>query len=331
MKILSVAEFDPAQVLTRHRAALRAAGVDYRLALHYRYYESDVCDWEASSFDSDGAESLRAFAEEADVIQFHPGIGQPWSYLSLDLRLRGDGDELPFGTGHGVNAGPRIDWTSVGLRARRIAFFHGSKNAAANARLYAGEYRKRGMALWTSTLDYAAWMGATFIPSIVEVEGRAPLREPDDPLVVVHTPTDPSNCHTDEYTQLVRQLGVVSVFKHQRPHAEVLRAKKQAHVGFDHLRGAFSVNTLENSALGLVPLVGLRDEMRRRWPEELGPRPPWPRIESVADLEIWLRKLRDELNMTREHQERAFAWSQQVWNPGNLGAYILRRYEEVLR
>ena len=80
MRILSVADFDPANVLEGHRLAMKTLGVDYRLAVATTYprrpgnpdHQLVVHDYKL--------DYLMDFAEKADIIQFHPGIGQPWSH-----------------------------------------------------------------------------------------------------------------------------------------------------------------------------------------------------------------------------------------------------------
>lgn len=325
MKILSIAEFDPCAVLAGHKTALCARGVDYRLAIHDIYsahVTSARADWLLADPKCDLA-SLIAFATHADIVQFHPAIGQPWSYASLDPRLGGDAHEQPFGS---------IHWPALShnMRGRRVAYFHGSRNAAANAAKYAHHYRAQGMAIWASTLDYVAWMGATYAPPVVEILGApAPLRKDDDPLIVAHTPTDPANCHTTEFMEAVKLTGVVPRFATRKAHVEVLALKRECHAGFDHMRGAFSVNTLEHAALGLVPIVGLtRDFAKLSAFADFG-RVPFHTPQNRDELVTVLRWLDDTPLVTRRYQIDARRWVGEHFSSAAIGLRLETAYRSL--
>lgn len=341
MKILSVAEFDPAGVLGGHRSALRALGVDYRLAVMdiYPTGREEQPDYQATVHDAEVA----AFAEEADIIQFHPAIGQPWSFAT-DAPHYNDAANTPFNT---------VDWKDQRFqRARRISYFHGSKNAAKNAQTYAAYWRERGHAIWASTLDYVHWMEAVYAPPIVTLpqtvtpvpwedsgEGRvhqitwgptARLRQEDDPLIVAHAPTDPGNCHTRAFMAFCQRKGIVVEFMFNRKHPEVIRRKAECNAGFDHLRGAFSVNTVENCLLGLVPLVGVKREYLVTLEREIGEARSLFLVQTQQDLEQYLVALDDSPELTRRVQLEAQQWAR-CWDPPTLGKKLLRKYQDVLR
>jgi len=325
MRILAVAEFDPAGVLAGHRRVLRAHGVDYRVAVHdaYRLLTPDlgVYDWIQGVPSQCDVEALADFAHNADVLQFHPAIGQPWSYTTLDFNPYADADDKPYGD---------IDWHDVRYaKAARVAYFHGSRNCAHQPTRYAALYRGRGMAIWTSTIDYACWLPALYAPPAMRLAGRAALRGQYEPLVVAHAPTDPAICHTDAYQTAAQAAGAVTVFKHLRPHAEVLQAKREAHAGFDHLRGCFSVNTLENSALGLVPLVGIAHEFRPRLHTELPNYPPWPELATLGDLQHELHRLVNDVGYTRQQQHAAYEWTQSAWSDAAIAERLVKAYTRL--
>lgn len=326
MKILSIAEFDPAGVLSGHKRVLQQRGVDYRLAVHglYAAHVSSICaDWILLNPACDFG-SLAEFAAEADILQFHPVIGQPWSYASRDIQWRGDADELPFG---------RIDWRTFDRPSqRRIAYFHGSRNAALNVTAYASLYRGKGMTLWTSTLDYATWLPATFAPPIVALAAElpaVPLRGDGEPLIVAHTPTDPENCHTALFLAEARRAGVVVRYATRVLHREVIALKRTSHAGFDHMRGAFSVNSLENAALGLVPIGGF-DAMLFAHPDfaQFCPH-PFVEARDAHDLCRLLRRLDEDPAATRERQLRARAWMAETFSPARIGAYLVQQYRRL--
>lgn len=342
MKILAICEFDCAGVLAGHRRALRQLGVDYRVAARDVYRRSTgfplMPDWtESAPGVTLGTDPpLRAFAEDADVIQFHPSIGQPWSCRDLAPRFDDGEDERLFG----------IAWKDVNPRARRVSLFHGSRNAAAgdNAEAYAAHWRRRGHEIWATTADYAARMRAPLAPPAVEIrlaapypvavlhEPRAKLRGDDDPLVVVQAPTDPPNCHTEVFLDACRRSGAVAQLVVGRPHEEVIARKLRASAGFDHLRGAPSVNTIENLALGLAPLFALSpgaDEALM----EAGMGSILEDLCLIRD-EASFRKLLVDLvhnpARTRFLQEAARAWYERCWTPAAIGEKLKAMYEELV-
>jgi hypothetical protein len=195
-------------------------------------------------------------------------------------------------------------------RARRVAYFHGSIATWAHREKYAAFYGERGWRLATSTLDYASELPAVYLPPHIGYLPRARLRSDDEPLIIAHTPTNPSNCHTAEFLGLTQRLRwtkgnrIEVRYVSGAPHADVLTLKGNAHACFDHLRGSFSVNTLEAAAMGLVPLVGVNPAYVRRDPR-LAPRPS---IESLVELRIELDRMVDDAQYTRELQREASAW-----------------------
>lgn len=339
MKILAVAEFDPAGVLTGHREALRALGVDYRLVVRDVYAEIPVKpDWVIGAKpDIDAFAEVYKFAHDADVLQFHPSIGQPHSYSS----------SAPFyDDGEADERWPGILWRSSTLfkRARRVSLFHGSRNAAANAEAYAEHWRGfRKHAIWATTLDYAHRMGAAYAPPAVCVDivgnlpigergsPRAPMRNDDDPLIIVQAPTDPDNCHTAVLLAAARAAGCVVDLVQGRPRLDVWRRKARAHAGFDHLRGSFSVNTVENLAIGLAPLVGLRPEYRELLGDLVPPDardrlfPFW----DEAGFGKYLRALVADPALTRRRQTQARICYDQRWRPELIGARLKKMYEAL--
>lgn len=252
MKLLTIAEHDPAGVCLGHRDLLRAAGHDARVALHIAWSKRQQdADW----IHSDAADGLtneptRArgdtlelydFAQKADVIQVCPAIPSP---------------------------APPNEW---GLEIGRIvvkrrlpiaAFFHGSRIAWQTRAVLKNEYKHCARA--ASTLNYVTSMDATWLPPYVPLPTiAASLRTSDDPLIIAHAPTDRVQCSTNTFLEVAGREGAVIELMEGVPHEEVMRRKMLCNAGFDHLRGDFSVNTLENCALGLAPLISMTEENRK--------------------------------------------------------------------
>jgi hypothetical protein len=335
LRVLAVAEFDAARVLAGHRKTLRKLGVDYRIFVRdvYPIHDKDNYDWWVDLRGAPRAaphiDGLWYFAEKADVLQFHPGIGQPWSFRENEVVFVDGSNELV--------PGERATWNDVNPKAARVSLFHGSRNAAKHAKTYARYWRDRGHAIWATTFDYVTWMEAVYVPPTLHLDPalRAALRSDEDPLLLIQTPTDLKGCHTEEFLRVCRQLGLPATVLHRRPLAEVLLKKTENHAGFDHLRGAFSVNTLENCAIGLVPLVcvqphylsGLRIHGKfRAKPYFWGDLDDLFRIHAPEDLQTTIQRLDDSPEWTRIQQLRARAFFENHYSPEVLGPLLLNHY-----
>lgn len=348
MRVFALAEFDPASVVLSHRDALRLhGGVDLRLAVHAAYTRRQrQADWTRVQFDhydrkTDRTEyteqpldpAMLDFASEAEVFQIAPGIGQPWASEDQAPRY-GTADEPPLSPYLGVV------WKDCFAAAKtKVAFFHGSRCCWANRPSYANHYRQLGCTLATSTLDYAVELDATWLPPTVpgrwqrgtsSPEDRAPLRGDDDPLVVAHTPTDPSNCGTAEFMRLAASLGIVVQFVTNAPPEDAIAAKTASHAVYDHMRGSFSMNTLEGMALGCVPLVGVTERCWTRM-GECGFDPLEPRIADFNGLAAWLRQLRDSPALTRSLQESTWQYAREQFGAKHIAEHLTRFYEGVTR
>lgn len=349
MKICALASFDPASVILSHRDLMRAAGHDMRLAVVRAYTERQrqadyVCEqvaWTSAYPRSGGQyhhlqklspdlESLREFAASADVIQFHPGIGtgegSGWASQSGALRDPG----LEFAE---VLAHLGVDVSDLAFAHREIYFVHGSRAAWANRQKLVNDLHDFGKRysyqLATSTIDYAHELGAAYLPPLVDVgDLRAPLRGDDDPLLVAHTPTDRVACSTEEFLKAVQALGIPVRLGEGIPHDEVLRLKAECNAGFDHLRGAFSANTLENAALGLVPLFALREVYETRLLDLGIERPPCPcDIQDARGLLSALRWYSANSAEVREIQQDARTWWGRYFSAEPITKRLLEFYE----
>lgn len=332
-RIVSVAEFDAADVLAGHRRAIRALGHDYHLIVRDAYTTRAAASFDVMVDDvahDDFIAHARDLIRRADVIQLHPSIGQPWSSTSL-APFFGD-RAAPIGEGkHTRLLGDAV----VSSRARKLALFHGSRNAAANAELYAEHWRAAGYEIAATTLDYVARMQARYMPpALYPPEGtewpRAPLRTEDDPLVIAHAPTDRKNCQTAEFLAAARTVGAVVDVIERRPWPEVIARKARCNAGFDHLRGSFSVNTLENCAIGLVPLVCVW----QRYNDMLAAHGFERMFEGIAtpgQLPTVLRNLNEHPGAHADLQQYARDWFNRHWTPDAIGRRLEATYMEILK
>lgn len=333
MKILTVSEFDPGGVALGHRDLLRAAGHDARVATQTAYTERQAeADWVAEQHNDSfwgqvpcDVESLRTFAAGADVIQFCPGIGQLKSWAdsaSPHVFARTRHLDPPHADYFGIR------WAAY--PARRVALFHGSAITRGNLAAYRELYR--GYALAATTVDYSCDLRPCgYLPPLVEPPidvQLAPLRREGEPLTVAHCPTNPAIASTDAFMEAVavRVRGIRVRFVHRAPWRVSLNAKATSHACFDHLRGAFSINTLEGMALGCVPLVGIRKpylaELHER---EIAGWPALP-IENQEDLVEALATYSADAQLTRHDQRAARAWFETHFNRAALTARLVAFY-----
>lgn len=294
MKILYVSSFDPAGVMASHREALRLAGHECNLVVDRAYETAPIRG-------DEGAIGV------PDVLVVCPGIGTGM-------------DEWPTTDGPPSFTLPKQAEELVDKAEKRgiprVALFHGSVNTAAHVDEYARHFRERGFVPAATTLDYCTWMDAAYLPPFVNDGGlRAPLRENRQgaPFYLAHAPTNPDVCHTAEFFHFAVEVGAFTRFIHGHPHELCMKAKARCHAGFDHLRGAFSVNTLENAALGLVPLFGLTTANEERLRMECVDLPPIM-LRSAEDLRHVMLLLAESPELTRQLQEEARAWYERNFN-----------------
>lgn len=355
MRVLALAYFDPASVVLSHRNLMRSAGHDFRLAVVRAYTgKQREADWVLEQMIDESPpnaargywvrrlekldldlNSLREFAQSADVIQFHPGIGH------------GDGDwasregTIPYGPQEeAYKIAACFGWTAQFMEdifAEEVHFIHGSRATWSNLPLYQEiyrgyEYEGAPVRLASSTIDYATELDAAYLPPFVDVgDLRAPLRGDDDPLLVAHTPTDRVACSTEEFLKATRGLGIPVRLGEGLKHKEILQLKAECNAGFDHLRGAFSVNTLENAALGLAPLFKLADKYRDRFDaechdiyiESLG----YNRIAQSGGLRDAIRALDADPCWMRGQQRNARSWWETYFSAEPITKRLVKFYE----
>lgn len=306
MKLVFLSEFDPAGVMIQWREALRRytpneCYVAFRQAFNHR------------------ADPDSQFPGRPDVIVVCPGIGDGWVGGNDVDTFRPD---LPSWVG---------DVLGKFQDAKRVALFHGSKQTWQFRDRYARHYRDLGFELLATTLDYAHELDCVYVPPAVDVgDRRSKLRGANDQLVIVHTPTDPPNCHTREFLYWATTRGAQVSYASGWAHHLILDRKAGCHAGFDHMRGAFSVNTMEHAALGLVPIVGLRSPYRERLAAAGYAPVPWPVVESEANLAEVITLLVQSPAKTREWQRQALEHWEANFRPELVAKRLSNVFEEVL-
>ena len=330
MRVVLVGEFDPCLVGHQWRKALAPLGVDVRICVQRVYWQGSAPDWWLDSTTCDHG-SLYECASTADIIILMPCIGQPWSYQPpLEVCGQREPDETHMGG---------IDWDS--LPGKRVALFHGSLLLSAHAERYAAQYRERGYTIAATTLDYVHRMKAHYFPPAVYLGSEpAPLRTDGEGLHVIHSPTAPSLCQTGALEEMAKRLGFVG-WQSAPPEADslavvsgmprdaLLRLKVRFNAGVDHVRGSFSINSIENAGLGLVNLVAVRPGYRAWYHAHMKCHLPFPVIETMADVHDWLDKLSEDALLTREYQAQGAAWYREHASPPVVARHIAAKLAEI--
>jgi len=280
-RILFAHDFDPAGVMIQWREAIRRAGGKAWVAGTRAY--SHRADFDQS-------------CGKPDVIVICPGVGD----------------------GSGGDPGPGAvkllpSWVEDLLakypKARRVALFHGSLHCWPLWEAYARHWHDRGFTLASTTLDYVTEMSkiapCAWLPPLVERAGMAVLCD-RLPLVVLQTPSDPIACGTQDFLNAVRNAGAIPLASWLVPHAMNLELKLRFPVGFDHFRGAPSVNALENAACGQASIFSLSASNRATM-EALGVPAPSTAIEPTRDA------LEEKVRHMVKHPEIIEHWQDGCW------------------
>ncbi len=297
-RILFAHDFDPAGVMIQWREAIRRAGGTAWVAGTRAYIHR-------ADFDS--------ACGKPDVIVVCPGVGDG---LGGDPGL-GAVKLLPPWVEELLAKWPKIP---------RVALFHGSLHCWPFREEYARHWHERGFALASTTLDYVTEMSkiapCAWLPPLVERAGTAILCD-RLPLVVLQTPSDPIACGTQLFLSAVRNAGAIPLASWLVPHAKNLELKLRFSVGFDHFRGAPSVNALENAACGQASIFSLSGANRATM-EALGVPAPSTAIEPTRDaLEKKVRHMVEHPEIIVNGQDECLYW----WRSRFSAKVILARLE----
>ncbi len=317
-RVLFAHEFDPAGVHIGYRDALRASGVE-------AYATAKLGFVHRVDFDRD--------CPKPDVLVVAPGVGDGTGDWASGTQAK-----APDGRDTWTILPPWVESMIAKVpKAKKVALIHGSPNLWALGSKYVEHWRARGFALAATTIDYAVEMGVAYLPPSVERASKlANLRADDEPLAIVQTPSVPEICHTYEFIHACFCAGALPVLSKGQPHFNTLWLKTRFHAGFDHLRGAFSVNTLENCAIGLASIFGIREHYLPTLrgygivpPSTAIHLPPGPVENLTFKLEEKLRELVNSPKLTRRAQEECHSWYLKHFRPEMIAQRLLAFFEEV--
>jgi hypothetical protein len=174
----------------------------------------------------------------------------------LDARIE-DTDEQPFGT---------LDWRDLARNKRKAAILCGTPSVRGNLAWYRDRFAAKGWPVLTCEPDIHRWLPeARFIPRFIQQDAlnRRPCLRSESPMAVVY----PGKRDAHEGGAMMRETAArlkesspdVMFGRYQdMPWQDVIEMKSRAHIGIDRIAvgtGAFGVDSLENSALGLINVV----------------------------------------------------------------------------
>jgi glycosyltransferase involved in cell wall biosynthesis len=267
---------------------------------------------------------------DAELIIFAAGLAPGCD--RHDARLQ-DTDEQPFGT---------LEWSSVIKNKRCAALLFGTQSVRHNLTWYRDHFAQKKWPLLTCDPDVHRWLGnSIFVPRIVSRTGNrfAPSSPESGQVVVLH----PGGRSRHEGGNIFREAAQQAKSQHANltfglydrvSWDEVQQMKRQAHIGFDRIApgtGHFGIDSLENSALGLVNIVYCDPFARALLAETLGTSEcPWVQPTTVPDLtQVFSMYAQDE-NRLRNDMNATRQWFDKWWNEKRIAPLIATTLESLV-
>ncbi len=270
----------------------------------------------------EAAEAVR----QADLVIFAAGLAPGAARADVQLT---DTDEQPFGT---------IHWPDILGKKRRAAILFGTPSVCANLPWYRDHFAAKGWPILTCEPDIHRWLTeAHFVPRLLSRSGETYQPDPRDRTVIaiVHRGGDQSH----EGRMIVREAAaaikkhnshVAFGSYHDMPWTEVLAMKKRAHIGIDCISvgtGRFGLDSLENSALGLVNVVYCNTYTRALIAQTIGTSElPWESPATLAELVATIDRYVAEPAALSEAMEKTRTWFETCWDE----KVVIQRWDSIL-
>ncbi|MEW5874826.1 MAG: glycosyltransferase [Candidatus Zixiibacteriota bacterium] len=191
---------------------------------------------------------------DADLVIFAAGLGP--GCLRTDMRIE-DTDEQPYGT---------LAWNELARGKEKAAILFGTPSVRNNLTWYRDRIAAKGWPLLTCEPDLHRWLPESrIIPRLLASwEQRYPVgQRAAAPMAVVYS----GKREAHEGGVMMREVAArlkethpdVMFGRYQdMPWRDVIAMKSRAHIGIDRISvgtGSFGIDSLENSALGLINIV----------------------------------------------------------------------------
>jgi hypothetical protein len=261
-------------------------------------------------------------AQEADLVVFAAGLAP--GCLRDDAHLE-DSDEQAYGT---------IHWPDIITGKRCAAILFGTPSVRGNLAWYRDRLMAKGWPLLTCEPDIHRWLpGSVYIPRLLARCGRdIPLGQPSDGSVaIIHagrrSPVAGGTVFREAAAVLKDKFPFVSFGRYEdMPHAEVLALKGNAQIAFDRInvgRGTFGLDSIENSAIGLVNVVYCDPYARALLAETLGTRDlPWVIADTKPALIDAVSQYLSDPECLAQAMHETRTWFETYWAEDKLAARV---------
>ncbi|GAB4318502.1 MAG: hypothetical protein Kow0074_07740 [Candidatus Zixiibacteriota bacterium] len=267
---------------------------------------------------------------ESDLIIFAAGIAPGCS--RDDARLT-DTDEQAFGT---------LEWASHLKGKRCAALLFGTPSVRGNLQWYRDHIGNKGWPILTCDPDIHRWLAdSMFLPRLLSRTGTrfGVAHHQADQIVVLH----PGGRPPHEGGGMFREAAQRAKSKHANltfglydglSWADMLVMKRQAHIGFDRIAvgsGHFGIDSLENSAMGLVNIAYCDPYTRALIAESLGTSElPWRQPASTDELERILTMYAEDSDQLHQDMETTRQWYSRHWDERRLAPHIAEQLESLM-
>jgi len=257
-------------------------------------------------------------AADADIVVFAAGLAP--GCLRADTRLE-DTDEQPFGS---------IDWTGILGKKTRAALLFGTPSVRNNLAWYRDRFVAKGWPILTCEPDIHRWLPESrYISRLLSRVGNRYVSRTCQSrgVAVVHPgSTDMAPAGIDFHaavTEIKKRFPNASFGRCQDlPYSQSLEMRGSAHIAIDRIAvgtGAFSIDSLENSALGLANIVYCSPYTRALLAQTLGTDDlPWDSPATTRELIDVLSRYMDDTRYLTEQMHNTRQWFETYWNESRI-------------
>ncbi len=269
-------------------------------------------------------------AKDADLVIFAAGIAPGADRHDAHLT---DTDEQAFGT---------LDWSSVLTGKRCASLLFGTPSVRHNLQWYRDHIARKGWPILTCDPDIHRWLAeSVYVPRLLTRSGgryQSATRQSEN-VVVLHPggrPPHEGGAMFREVAQRVKAShpNVTFGLYDGMPWGDVLEMKRQAHIGFDRIAvgsGHFGIDSLENSAFGLVNIAYCDPFTRALVAETLGTSELlWRQPASAGELEQLLATYAQDRDQLQHDMTATQEWFDRVWDEQRLAPQMADIFESLM-
>jgi len=259
---------------------------------------------------------------DADLVIFAAGLGP--GCLRTDMRLE-DTDEQPYGT---------LAWSEIAKGKQKAAILFGTPSVRSNLTWYRDRIAAKGWPLLTCEPDLHRWLPESrFIPRLLaSSEQRYPVgQRAAAPMAVVYSgkrDAHEGGAMMREAAARLKETHPDVMFGRYQDMSwdDVIAMKSRAHIGVDRISvgtGSFGLDSLENSALGLINIVFCDPYTRALVMETTGADScPWEMPASSGELLAAFRRFAGDPAGRARRMEETRTWFAAHWKESDLARRV---------